>query len=467
MAKRQIVLTGFLGSGKTTLFNLICNSNQPVRQGGNSLTRQTFLKEAAYGSGFRVLDTPGYGAKAEKIIHAVGILNALSEGPVSQIFLIVKWERIEFMQDYLKSMVVKFRRFKHLLTAAVTHWDTADKEKIKIDQEQFIILCKGFGIDSVIFVSKFDSGYKVCTQIDTILNKCQAEKIELTEAEFYSNFDLIELKQDIELELEFQKENVNNKFRKIALVIREFIINFNEANPSMYEVMHYLALETKNIAEKIISDFEIQNNDSFSKLFQYHSNPSLAYLRQKKLLNLPNKKMKGDKNHFFNFIKACPFCNTIWLKVAGCGGVTTCGEFPVKDEYFNNFKMPLKYEFTITEKGITYKINEKYKQNEEKIKKYKNSESFWFKILQNQSPSSQIYHQPLKEKRKGCGKPIVWDEIPALSGKQLKELIDPGLMDYFVQEVPKEELKKTLMKAQKSVQDQVEIMKKENKVYKL
>ena len=59
--------------------------------------------------------------------------------------------------------------------------------------------------------------------------------------------------------------------------------------------------------------------------------------------------MKKDKKHFFNFIKACPYCNTIWLKVSGCGGETICGAFPVNDEYFNEYKMPKKYTFTITE----------------------------------------------------------------------------------------------------------------------
>ncbi|CAD8211490.1 unnamed protein product [Paramecium pentaurelia] len=463
-AQRQIVLTGYIGSGKTSIFNLICKTKQPALFGGcNSQTRQPFLKEAAYGSGFRVLDTPGYGLISEKLIHAVGVLNALSEGPVNQIFLVVKWERIELMQVYLKYMVVKFLRFKHLITVAVTHWDMADKETIKQNEEQVRKMIASYKLNSVIFLSKLDSGENVCAQIDTILDKSQAEKIELTEAEFYSNFDLIELKNDIEFELQDQTEEVNRNFRKIAKAIRQFIKEFDDNNPSMHEIMHYLALETKKIAEGLISDFEIKNNDKFSELFEYHSNPSLAYLihfELKKALmidideivKLTQYKMKNNQEHFFNFIKACPFCGLIWLKVYGSCTTTTCGNFPTTDDSkFSKYKLTQKYTFNITEKGVTYTLNQE-------------------NLLQSNPTTSKTYVDPsLKEKQKklGCGKPIIWKEIPALSPQQLKELIDPGLMDYFANEVPNEELKKILMKAQKSIKDKVDQIKIENTVVKL
>ncbi|CAD8192737.1 unnamed protein product [Paramecium octaurelia] len=455
MTQRQIVLTGFTGCGKTTLFNLICKAKQPAAAGGNSLTRQTFLKEAAYGKGFRVLDTPGYGSKQEKIIHAVGVLNALSEGPLRQILLVVKWERLDIIQDYLKSMVVKFRRYKHLLTVAVTHWDMAQKETIKQNQDQIIKLSQHFGINSVIFVSKFDSGEKVCAQIDSILDRSQAENVQLTETEFYTNFELIELKDNIELELEFSKEDVELIFKKKATCIREFIKKFDEKNPSMHEIMHSLTLETKRIAENLITDFERKNNDKFSKLFEYHSNPSLAYLVHFELkkalmleidsiIQLAQQKMKSDKNHCFNFIKACPHCGIIWLKVSGCDGKTTCGNFPdADDEIFNNYKTPQKYIFNITEKELNYSLNQ-----------------VTYKPV-------QIGNYVKPQSGKGCGEIINWKEIPALTSNQLKELIDPGVMDYFAREIPKENIDKTLMKAQQSVKDKVETIKKSTKVIRL
>ncbi|CAD8126935.1 unnamed protein product [Paramecium sonneborni] len=474
MNKKQIVLIGFTGSGKTTFFNLICKTQQLVQSGGNSVTRQTFLKASSYGSGFRVLDTPGFGSKQEKIIHAVGVLNALSEGPVHQIFLIVKWERLDMMQDFIKNMVTKFMRYRYLLTVTVTHWDTVDKSTVSQNKQQVIDLSKSYGINSVIFVSKYDPGEKICQQIDSILNKCEAEQVELTETEFYSNFDLLELQGELELSLECTKGEVIAKFRRIATVIKKFIEDFDGNNSSIHEIMHYLTLETKAVAENLISDFEIKNNAKFSQLYTQHKNPGLAYLIHfelkkelvmeiEEIIKLTQLKMKDDKAHFFNFIKACPHCGLIWLKVSGCEGETTCGAFPIKDEYFHDYKMPQKYEFKITENGINYKVNQVPQKQENKIQ----LKSSFLRFFMKKQDWDDEYKEPPKENLKGCGRKIVWDQIPDLSYQQLKILIDPGVLDYFAKEVPKEELKDKLIKAQLSIKQQVEQAKIDLKVIKL
>lgn len=82
--------------------------------------------------GFRVLDTPGFGSDTKKILHAVGVMNALSEGPVNGIFFVVKWERIASMKINIKILLAIFRRYIDIVTLVVTHWDTADiKTKTK------------------------------------------------------------------------------------------------------------------------------------------------------------------------------------------------------------------------------------------------------------------------------------------------------------------------------------------------
>lgn len=48
----SVVIIGKVGSGKTTLLNKICNSNEKVKAGGFSITRNLFLKGSAHGSGF-------------------------------------------------------------------------------------------------------------------------------------------------------------------------------------------------------------------------------------------------------------------------------------------------------------------------------------------------------------------------------------------------------------------------------
>ena len=58
----RIVLLGYLGSGKTTLYDRITNANVNVKLGGESVTVNVFQKDSAFGSSpFTVLDTPGLG----------------------------------------------------------------------------------------------------------------------------------------------------------------------------------------------------------------------------------------------------------------------------------------------------------------------------------------------------------------------------------------------------------------------
>lgn len=56
--------------------------------------------------------------------------------------------------------------------------------------------------------------------------------------------------------------------------------------------------------------------------------------------------MKHTSSHCYNYIKKCPHCGEIWMKVAGCNGETTCGRIPVKgeDTLIAN-ETPYKYKF--------------------------------------------------------------------------------------------------------------------------
>ncbi|CAD8214699.1 unnamed protein product [Paramecium pentaurelia] len=461
---KQIVLIGFIGCGKTTLFNKICNTDCKVKQGGESVTRQVFLKESSNGQGFRVLDTPGFGSSNNKIEHAVGVLNALTEGPLNQIFLVVKWERLGLMRNYIKNMVQIFMRYRNLVTLAVTHMDTADKETLEKDKLEFVNAMKTFGLNSFVYFSKNDTSKQICQDIDKILIKTELQNVELTETEFYSHFDLIEYINDLEMDLEIAKGQIITNFNKISKVIIKFIGEFNKQHEDMSNIMHCLALEVKKIAEQQISEFEVKNNDIFSKLYEQCSDPVTAYLvdfaLKKELMEqvdhivkLTQQKIRQDEKHFFNFIKACPNCGVIWLKVAGCEGKTNCGNFPEEDEYFQNYKYTQKYVFEISEKGV--KFQERTNTNQ-----------------QNASQTSQKTTKLSKDGkqgiiRKGCGAPLTWSEIPPLNEFQIKELIDPGIVDYLAYEIPKEELKKRTKVAKESLKQRVEQAKDQLKVVRL
>ncbi|CAK63694.1 unnamed protein product (macronuclear) [Paramecium tetraurelia] len=400
---KRVVLIGFIGCGKTTLFNKICNTDFKVKQGGQSDTRQVFLKESCHGQGFRVLDTPGFGSSIKKIEHAVGVLNALTEGPLNQIFLVVKWERLGLMRKYIKDMVLIFMRYRNLVTIAVTHMDIAEKNTLEKDKLEFANAMKSFGLYSIVYFSIHDSKKQICFDIDKIILRTEQQKVDLTETEFYTHFDLIEYMEELEMNLEVAKGQIVANFNKISKVVVKFIQEFDVNDKKISTVMHYLALEVKRLAEKEISEFERKNNDIFSQLYEQCSDPVIAYLvdfaLKKELMDqvdnivkLTQLKILNDQEHFFHYIKACPNCGLIWLKVSGCEGATNCGNFPDVDEYFNSYKETQKYKFDITEKGV--KFQEMPNINNQEVS------------LKTQSTELLSKENNQSQKRQGCKAPI-------------------------------------------------------------
>jgi putative ribosome biogenesis GTPase RsgA len=61
-----VVVIGQIGSGRTTLVNKICNSELPTDNWGKSVT-QIYSLSSAYGNGFYVYDTPGFGNDEKKV----------------------------------------------------------------------------------------------------------------------------------------------------------------------------------------------------------------------------------------------------------------------------------------------------------------------------------------------------------------------------------------------------------------
>lgn len=89
----SVVIIGLIGTGKTTLLNKICDSKEKTKAGGFSVTRNIFLKGSAYGKGFKIADTPGFGSDQEPLIHVYSIYSAIIEGPLNKILITIRFER--------------------------------------------------------------------------------------------------------------------------------------------------------------------------------------------------------------------------------------------------------------------------------------------------------------------------------------------------------------------------------------
>ncbi|CAD8085603.1 unnamed protein product [Paramecium sonneborni] len=505
MSQLRVVLLGVLGNGKTSLFNKITSANEPVTYGGKSVTKQIVIGQSMHGE-FEIVDTPGFEAREDKLLHAAGVIAALSQGNVNRILIVVKCDRTDLMIKNIKKIIGTIQRYRDFITIVVSYWDELKRnyiqnqkkiEELKSELKQEIL--NNFNVSSVIFSSIDDDPKTITKDIINIIVNSRFTNIKLLESEIYSQFDLLSLDDDNEKEYNSFMNKIKNAFRKISLNCIKYIKKQNVNDPDLIDKLHFLTLAIKQIANEEVEKFEIKYGEYMNELYdtdginiQYlnhiYLKKEISYDLERVIMEA-QKKMKESKNHCFNWIKQCPFCGLVWIKVIGCDNETTCGN-RVNSDYDDLLtKVNLENKFKIIVKNNLIDIEiEQSNQNQCEQSSEIDSDQFYLKnlymlynsvkddvIFQNQYGtifdintfhqlicslidltffrqfclnindlnkiesqnqwkqflSQNGYYSQIQDKSLGCGKKIVWKDLPPLSGPLLKELLSTELIDYF------------------------------------
>jgi predicted GTPase len=81
---------GEVGSGKTTIFNKVCNTAHAAGWSLDSLTRGLSIHDSAHSFyPFTLVDTPGTNSNAEQIKHAILLKEAFTCQPINAIFAVI------------------------------------------------------------------------------------------------------------------------------------------------------------------------------------------------------------------------------------------------------------------------------------------------------------------------------------------------------------------------------------------
>jgi predicted GTPase len=85
-----MIIMGEVGSGKTTLFNKICDTHFEAGWNETSLTRGLFIHDSANSyNPFTLIDTPGTNSTENPMAHAILLKEAITCQPINAICVII------------------------------------------------------------------------------------------------------------------------------------------------------------------------------------------------------------------------------------------------------------------------------------------------------------------------------------------------------------------------------------------
>lgn len=118
---------GKVGSGKTTLYNKVCDKSERAETDVQSVTRNLHRHSVTWGDcAFTMIDTPGTGTLREVYEHSYVICNGLTLQPLNTIFIVVGYSnRVQDMmvQDYMEQLTHIKEEYRDMCVPIVTYMD--------------------------------------------------------------------------------------------------------------------------------------------------------------------------------------------------------------------------------------------------------------------------------------------------------------------------------------------------------
>jgi len=274
-----------------------------------------------------------------KLEHNVWIAHALNLDPVSLILNVVKADtRIDNAVEKVRNYVERFADLIDIMAVCITHMDT-----VTWNQGEFkSCLRDELGIDSVIFVGNSTSGEQI---LSDILAECHTPPLDLTITS--ENF------------LKYFK--INNNQIKILTSVRKEIAMF-----IMMKQDFFKALDSGEYTEKekidMVFEFqafmgeevvEAQKRVSETNAFTFTGDDTaneaghianLTNQLRATLFEVRTKALGYQSQSGISDLRKCPHCGTVWAKLEGCDGMTTCGNKPTG--FDGRFNTLANFQFT-------------------------------------------------------------------------------------------------------------------------
>lgn len=386
--KPYVVLLGDVGTGKSTIVEKLTGETGRSSASNKSVTVTTEVFEIYDGS-FVICDTPGSNAMENQFKHNLNIAHAINYSPVTCVMIIAKADtRMDNVVDRVKNYAEGFLPEDlplELIGVCVTHMDTVTWTKNEI-----LPYLKGqLGIETAIVCSLDTTG---TTLKNDILAECAQKRP-------------IELHIDSEMFLRLFKISNNNL--KVLREARKEVARFEKMKQLFYQQKReygkkdqmdmIFEFQTWMLEEIIEAQKRLSNNNNFTFLEGPEMASEAGHVAnmtnqlRKVLSDVRIEAMTYHKDVDTDFRK-CPHCSTVWQKIEGCDGATTCGK-----------RVSKGYQYDVWSGGYgvmsTFEFSWDYEKNQFIIKKLSSSEKKRLNTSRQQGRGA------------GCGKDIEWAKM--------------------------------------------------------
>ena len=471
-SEKNIIFFGRVGTGKTTLTNLLCGTDFETSDSGFSKTRIVQFAYSLINKDFIAIDFPGLGAEIDKLSHYETQKEVLSIIPSRIICFVIKYDvRYDPMITQAKEMKNIFEDYKNNTVIIITHAENI-KNNIREQQNIDSVLKTRCGFDKVIYSYK-DIGYTILTQkLKSYMNLVENIPCMNIKTRNIINSMGSDLSDDI-----FKEKR--EKFRKeFDETLEKFKIEFDkyrddnenpENNDTIIKIKNKDNYEIKRalfFALKLYKDKHMRKYNKEIINFQYDSE-KMAQLRERdtnfendnddddKILRMLDyisseiimynnsiyndfKKFCEDihigiqitnyKNEYSRF-KKCPHCGTKWFRISGCSDVFCGKRSSSKDQIFGRFKnYVVQYSngiISITQDEINVQngVSDSIINSEHNLLTNAEKEKNQKLLLENKTLIKPI----------GCGNKFNWDTAEDVTDEVLYDLmkdVGKNMSDY-------------------------------------
>jgi hypothetical protein len=388
---------------------MLCGTDYLFGPGINSQTKYNYRHAVICGdNAFELIDTPGADSREDSYKHAYLLKTALTSFPLNTIFIVIKYEsRYEKLLQTYEELSEIFYKYDHKIVVMISHWDMA-----KYPAREYPTICKVFEdvCPYIICYSEKSNKEDLANLMYLCISNIKPEKLEIPDEHFFLKYPILQIKQDL------RKQYGEYKTQRLKLKK-----DFEDAVHAAYDdvdrndVLFYMVVQFKYELQMLLEDFQKEYGnqmieiDFFTFHIQMHNeNLSLIDEFSQKIGKIMNY-CPFDSTDPRNLIKQCPYCGIIWFKVEGCDGQTTCG-----NKVESPFDLLTKHFRRIRFLRVDGRIS-------------------WTKSLLNEIvakvrsfvPKTRIfYHQGA-----GCGKSIIWKDLPPLKDELILELFKVGSIE--------------------------------------